>query len=198
MTAATPQTGLSGMAGILREHRGAFVVSCLCGTANQGLQIAATTLGACLVAGAVAGWAGQRLWWIAGVVVLLVVLRGLAAWWEAYISHALAFAVLAQVRGWIYRAFVRLAPGRLLDRRSGDLVGRSMADSEGMEMFYAHTLIYVVVAVLLTPLPIVGLAVLHPALALTAVVPLALLCVARRAPAPGPRSRSATCWSASP
>jgi ABC-type multidrug transport system fused ATPase/permease subunit len=178
MTAAAPPAGLSGMAVILRHHRRAFVVSCLCGTANQGLQIAATTLGAYLVAGAVAGWDARRLWWITAVVVLLVVLRGLAAWWEAYISHALAFEVLAHVRGWIYRAFVRLAPGRLLDRRSGDLAGRAMADSEGMEMFYAHTLIYLVVAGLLTPLPIAALAVLHPALALTAAVPLGLLCVA--------------------
>jgi ABC-type multidrug transport system fused ATPase/permease subunit len=171
-------SGVAGMAGILRTHRRPFLVSCLCGVANQGLQIAATVLGAVLVAGAVAGWPAGRLWRWAGLLLVLVVLRGIAAWWEAYVSHALAFQVLAEVRGWIYRAFVRLAPGRLLGRRSGDLVTRAMADSEGMEMFYAHTLIYLVVAVVLTPLPIAGLALLHPALALAAAVPVLLLCVA--------------------
>ncbi|HWH01482.1 MAG TPA: thiol reductant ABC exporter subunit CydC [Pilimelia sp.] len=176
--AGAGRPGLAGMAAVLRSHRRPFVVSCLCGVANQGLQLAATALAAYLVAAAVAGRPAGLLWWLTAAVLLLVALRGVAAWWEAYVSHTLAFAVLAQVRGWIYRAFVRIAPGRLLGRRSGDLVARAMADSEGMEMFYAHTLIYLVVAVVLTPVPVVALGLLHPALAVAVVGPLALLCTA--------------------
>jgi ATP-binding cassette, subfamily C, bacterial CydC len=176
--APQPARGVAGMSAILRHHRRPFVVSCLCGVANQGLQIAATVVGAYLVSLAIAGAPVRWLWWLTAVVLVLVTLRGLAAWWEAYVSHALAFYVLAQVRGWIYRAFVRIAPGRLLGRRSGDLVARAMADSEGMEMFYAHTLIYLVVAAVLTPVPVIALAVLHPALAVAVAVPLLLLCTA--------------------
>ncbi|QSB13197.1 ABC transporter ATP-binding protein [Natronosporangium hydrolyticum] len=170
--------GVRALAVVLRTQLRPFLLSCACGLANQGLQIAATVLGAYLVAAAVTGADPAQLWLLGGLVLGLVALRGLASWWEAYVSHALAFFVLAQVRGWLYRAFVRLAPGKLLRRRSGDLVTRAMADSEGLEMFYAHTLIYLVVAVVLTPLPLVALAVLHPALAVAAAVPLALLCSA--------------------
>ncbi len=170
------QRGLAAMSTVLGVHRRAFVVSCLLAIANQGLQIAATALGAWAVGRALAGGADRtELMAIGAGVLLLVGLRGLAAWWEGYVSHALAFEVLAQVRGWVYRAFVRMAPARLVGRRSGDVVVRAMADTESIEMFYAHTMLYVVAAAVLTPVVELCLLLVDPWVGLAALPGLLLL-----------------------
>jgi len=143
--------GRRGMVGVLGAYRRPFVASVGAGVANQGMQILAGALAAYLVASAIDGRPASWLWPRIGVLALVVVARAFAAWLEAWISHELAFRVLAEVRHWVFQAFDRIAPGGTLRRRSGDLIARAMADSEGMEMFYAHTLIYVVVAVVLPP-----------------------------------------------
>ncbi|MGH8933388.1 MAG: ABC transporter ATP-binding protein [Egibacteraceae bacterium] len=170
--------GLRGMLVILRSYLAPFSVSVACGVANQGLAVATNTLGAYLVASAIVGRPVERLWPLVAVLAVLVLARAGAAYLEIWIPHEMAFRLLAEVRYWLYWAFERLAPGRLAHRRSGDLVARAMTDSEGMEMFYAHTLIYVSTAIVLTPILVVALAVVHPLLALALLPMLALACSA--------------------
>jgi ABC-type multidrug transport system fused ATPase/permease subunit len=161
------------MLAVLRGYARPFAASVLFGVANQGSGIAAAALGAHVVALALSGEPADRLWPLVWLLAGLVLARSAATWGEAWISHELAFRILAEIRHWLYWAFSRMAPGRLLGRRSGDLVARAMADSEAMEMFYAHTLIYLVVAAVLTPVALGALALLHPLLAL-AVLPVLL------------------------
>jgi ATP-binding cassette, subfamily C, bacterial CydC len=180
--------GRRGMVAVLRGYLRPFATSVAAGVANQGLQVAAGALAAWIVGAAVTGSEAGELWpWVA-VLAAVVVVRAVAAWLEAWLSHELAFRVLAEVRHWVFRAFERIAPGGVARRRSGDLVARAMADSEGMEMFYAHTLIYVVVAAVLPPIVLVALALVAPMVALVVlpfvlgagIVPLKLRAVARR------------------
>lgn len=172
----TELRGLAGMLTVLRAYLGPIVRALLAGIVNQGAAIAAVVLGASLVARAAVGAPAADL--VGGIWLLLalVLLRAGASWLEAWTSHELAFRILAEVRTWLYDAFERLAPGRLQHRRSGDLVARAMSDSESMEMFYAHTLIYAVAAFVLTPLTWIGLAVLELQLALSVLPVLALTC----------------------
>ncbi|MFT3854511.1 MAG: ABC transporter ATP-binding protein [Ilumatobacteraceae bacterium] len=151
--------GRRGMVRVLGAYRRPFAASVAFGVANQGLQILAGALAAYVVGSALDGRPAAWLWPRIAVLAVVVVARAFAAWLEAWISHELAFRVLAEVRHWIFWAFDRIAPAGTLRRRSGDLIARAMADSEGMEMFYAHTLIYVVVAVVLPPIALVALAV---------------------------------------
>ncbi|WP_052665507.1 thiol reductant ABC exporter subunit CydC [Nitriliruptor alkaliphilus] len=175
-------SGRRGMLTVLAGYRRPFSLSVLFGTCNQGTQVAGQAVAAAAVAAAIHGATTTQLrpmlLWLA----TLVLVRGAASWAEGWVSHELAFRILGEVRMWQYHAFVRLAPGKLIRRRSGDLVARAMADSEAMEMFYAHTLIYVIVAAIVSPLTLLAVAVIHPAIALAtapfllaaAVVPLAL------------------------
>ncbi len=72
---------------------------------------------------------------------------------ERLVSHDVALRVVARLRTGVYRALVPLAPARLADRRSGDLLGRAIEDVAALEGLYVRvlgpSLVAVVVAALL-------------------------------------------------
>jgi ATP-binding cassette subfamily C protein CydC len=55
---------------------------------------------------------------------------------ERLVSHNVTFRLLARLRVWIYENLEPLAPARLIDYRSGDLLSRIVADVETLENFY--------------------------------------------------------------
>jgi thiol reductant ABC exporter CydC subunit len=60
---------------------------------------------------------------------------------ERYITHTATFRILTYLRVWFYQAIEPLAPARLLEHRSGDLLTRIMADIETLENFYVRVLV---------------------------------------------------------
>lgn len=174
--------GTAGLLRVLAAYRLPYALSVLFGVLNQGAGIAALTLGGYLVGLALTGTPASRLWPLAVLTVALMVVQALANWLEAWISHELSFRLLAEVRYWLYRAFERIAPGGLVTRRTGDLAAIALRDAENLEIFYAHTSIYIAVALILPPVALVALAVvawplaavLAPWLLLVATVPFAL------------------------
>ncbi|HEX2313257.1 MAG TPA: ABC transporter ATP-binding protein, partial [Thermomonospora sp.] len=158
--------GVAGLLHVLGGHRRAFALSVLFGALNQASGIAANVLGAVTVVKALTGTGTGTLWWLAAATLGLVVLRAVATWLEAWISHELSFRILADVRQWLYWAFERIAPGGLVRARTGDLASRTLHDSESLEIFYAHTSIYIALAATLPPVALVALAFVDPRLAL--------------------------------
>ena len=75
-------------------------------------------------------------------------LAGLLHWLESWIAHAMAYALLADMRIDLFRKLDALAPAYLLRRRSGDLVALATQDVETVEYFFAHTIAPAIVAVL--------------------------------------------------
>jgi ATP-binding cassette subfamily C protein CydCD len=74
---------------------------------------------------------------------LLTILIPLAAvlhYLESWLSHDLAYRLLAEMRVHMYEVLDRLAPAYLYRRRSGDLVSLVTADVETVELFFAHTI----------------------------------------------------------
>ena len=63
------------------------------------------------------------------------------------------FRILSTVRVWFYRAVEPLAPARLVDRRSGDLLARSVNDVDALEDFYIKVLVPPVVAAVVVASP---------------------------------------------
>ncbi|UFU06462.1 ABC transporter ATP-binding protein [Ruania halotolerans] len=123
--------------------------------------------------------------------------RSVAVWQEAYTSHDVAFRVLARVRAWVFAGLARIAPGGVARRRTGDLATISTNDSEALEIFLAHSSLYIIGRFVATPLIVVGLAVISlpaalvtlPFLALAWLVPLA---ARRSAREQGRRARAVT------
>jgi thiol reductant ABC exporter CydC subunit len=73
--------------------------------------------------------------------------RGAFRYLERYVSHHVTFRLLARLRVWFYAALEPLAPARLMQYRSGDLLSRAVADIETLQNFYGRVLAPPLVAV---------------------------------------------------
>jgi len=78
--------------------------------------------------------------------------RGIFRYTERLVSHQVTFRLLAQLRVWFYSALEPLAPARLQQFRSGDLLARIVADIESLEHFYVRVIAPPLVAVLVAGL----------------------------------------------
>jgi len=74
--------------------------------------------------------------------------RGVFRYLERLVSHQVTFRLLARLRVWFYQHLEPLAPARLMQYRSGDLLTRIVADIETLENFYVRVIAPPVVAVL--------------------------------------------------
>lgn len=72
--------------------------------------------------------------------------RGLLRLGEHYFGHDIAFRLLFDMRKQIFAALSRLAPAKLLNRKSGDISASVMADVEYIEIFFAHTIAPIIIA----------------------------------------------------
>jgi cytochrome c oxidase subunit 2 len=81
--------------------------------------------------------------------------RGLLRYLERLVSHEATFRLLTQIRTWFYRALEPLAPARLMQYRSGDLLARIVADVDTLENFYIRAIAPPLVAVLTAALMVV-------------------------------------------
>jgi ATP-binding cassette subfamily C protein CydC len=75
--------------------------------------------------------------------------RGVFRYLERYVSHQVTFRLLARLRVWFYEAIEPLAPARLMQYRSGDLLTRIVADVETLENFYVRVIAPPMVAALI-------------------------------------------------
>ncbi|MET8002296.1 thiol reductant ABC exporter subunit CydC [Nonomuraea glycinis] len=160
---------------LLGPHRPLLLIAIASGIAHHLVVLASAGVGAWVVSRAITGAAPEDL--RGGLITLGVLLPFLALtpWLESYLAHVAAFRVLADVRGRVYAAFERLAPGYLLQRRSGDLGSAAISDVEQLELWFAHTLSPLISAVTVPVAALTALAVFHPTLALALAPALILL-----------------------
>lgn len=190
-TAPSPGTRLLSARGLqiaLGDWWGLFLLVVGCNVIALLAIAAATVAGAWAVGSAALGAAPDELWTPTVIVAVAVVVRGLGSWLESWLGHDLSFRMMSRVRSWVFAAMARVAPNGLARRRTGDLATTTMSDSETLEIFYAHSSIYIASALITTPLllgavavfsPLTTLAVL-PVLAIAVLVPLAMRRAARR------------------
>lgn len=75
--------------------------------------------------------------------------RGAFRYLERYVSHQVNFRLLARLRVWFYEAVEPLAPARIMDCKSGDLLTRAVADIETLQDFYVRVIAPPVVAIVI-------------------------------------------------
>lgn len=160
---------------ILRPYHLLMGLTIGTGVLHQGTLIASAAVGAYLVGLAVTGSSFADIQPMLWLLVGLVLGRAIISWIEMWLAHDLAYRILAEIRTWLYWAIERLAPGYLIDRRSGDLAASAMADAEMLELFYAHTVGWFVVAVVVPLAALIALTWIHWLLALMLLPTLLLL-----------------------
>ena len=146
---------------MIRGYFGLMALAIMTGVLNQGATIAAAALGAYMVGQVAGGATAADLRTPAVALGAAVILRAMMAWAEMWVAHDLAYRILADLRAHLYYPLERLAPGYLIQRRSGDVASAAMADIETVEWFYAHTVGTFVVAVVVPLLAFVTLGVMH-------------------------------------
>ena len=81
-------------------------------------------------------------------ILVFALLRGVLRYAEQASNHYIAFKLLALIRDKVFGALRRLTPAKLEGRDRGDLISLITADIEQLEVFYAHTISPVCIAVL--------------------------------------------------
>ncbi|MFY8331898.1 amino acid ABC transporter ATP-binding/permease protein [Vagococcus carniphilus] len=84
-----------------------------------------------------------RTFWL---LILCGVIRGVARYMEQYLNHDIAFSLLADVRSTIFKVLRKLGPARLSGKNSGDMITAITTDVEALEVFFAHTVSPVFIA----------------------------------------------------
>lgn len=87
---------------------------------------------------------------------------------EQRTNHYIAFTILAIVRDKVFRALRKLCPAKLAGRDKGDLVALITADVELLEVFYAHTISPIFIALISETVMVIFIASLNKVLALIA------------------------------
>ena len=82
------------------------------------------------------------------LLIILAVLRGIFHYGEQYCNHFIAFKLLAIIRHKVFAALRRLCPAKLEGRDKGNLISIITSDIELLEVFYAHTISPIAIAVL--------------------------------------------------
>ena len=171
---ATRRSGVSIMARLillLGRLSAVMVLAVLNGTVGFLCAMGVTLSGAAGIAKALGEPIPLTYSALAVLAVSCGVARGLLRYGEQYTNHYIAFRLLAVLRDKIFGALRQLCPAKLESRQKGAIIAMITADIETLEVFYAHTISPICIAVLVSG----GVAafvwwVAGPWLALTAVV----------------------------
>lgn len=82
------------------------------------------------------------------IIIVCAVLRGILRYIEQYSGHYIAFKILAILRDKVYKALRKLAPAKLESKEKGNLISVITSDIELLEVFYAHTIAPIVIAII--------------------------------------------------
>lgn len=82
------------------------------------------------------------------IMIVIALLRGILHYLEQYCNHYIAFRLLAIIRHKVFAALQKLCPAKLESRDKGNLISIITTDIELLEVFYAHTISPIAIALL--------------------------------------------------
>ncbi len=91
---------------------------------------------------------GLSFGWIIALILICGFLRGFLRYAEQYLNHFMAFTLLAMVRNNIFSSLRKQGDKVLDDRNKGELLSILQSDTESLEVFYAHTITPLFIAIL--------------------------------------------------
>lgn len=162
------------IARLLKEvgpQRKYMIVACVCGTLGH---LAATFLPVFGIAAAFAA-VGSPVWNLSvpaalAAMAVCALIRGGMRYAEQFMNHNVAFRLLALFRAKAFAALRCLAPAKLAGKGKGDLIALVTTDVELLEIFFAHTISPVVIAIVTAVVYALALLTLSPPLAATLII----------------------------
>ncbi len=103
-----------------------------------------------------------------GAVLIFALVRGFLRYAEQACNHFIAFKLLALIRDKVFGALRRLCPAKLEGKDKGNLISIITSDIELLEVFYAHTISPIAIALLFCIIMVCFIGSYHVALGILA------------------------------
>lgn len=158
-----------GLIGMIKPLLPVMLVAILMGCIGNLMATFITVLGGYGFMTTAGLWEGNLsviFAWIA----VCAVMRGVLRYAEQASNHYIAFKLLARIRHQVFAALRRLAPAKLDGSKKGSLISIITSDIELLEVFYAHTISPIAIAVITSIFMVVFLGQLHPVAGVIATV----------------------------
>jgi ATP-binding cassette subfamily C protein len=112
------------------------------------------------------------------LLLLFALLRAVFRFAEQRMNHYIAFTLLAIIRDRVFKALRKLCPAKLEGRDKGDLIALITSDVELLEVFYAHTISPICIALITETVMCLFIGSYHPLLGAVALISYLLVGVA--------------------
>lgn len=152
---------MAGLVGMIKPLLPVMLLAVVMGCVGNLTATFLTVLGGYGLLAAAGLWEGN-LTVIFGGMILCALLRGILRYAEQASNHYIAFKLLARIRHQVFAALRRLAPAKLDGSGKGNLISVITSDIELLEVFYAHTISPIAIAVVTSVIMAVFIGTLHP------------------------------------
>lgn len=164
-----------GLIGMVKPMLGVMCIAIIMGCIGNLMATFITVLGGVGI-GIILGMnVNVKLGTVFGLIAVFAILRGVLRYSEQASNHYIAFKLLARIRHQVFAALRKLAPAKLDGSQKGNLISIITSDIELLEVFYAHTISPIAIAVLTSVFMCIFMGHFQPVFALIAAI--AYLCV---------------------
>ena len=154
---------MAGLIGMIKPLLPFMFAAILMGCAGNLMATFITILGGFGVRQVLGLYQGMTLSHIFISIAVFAVLRGILRYAEQASNHYIAFKLLAQIRHKVFAALRRLCPAKLDGSEKGNLISIITSDIELLEVFYAHTISPIAIAILTSGFMVWFIGRIHPA-----------------------------------
>ncbi len=158
------------MTGLVKPLVLQMISAILLGVIGHLQAISISVLGAFALISILGYGAFAPLQTIFTMLLAFALLRGVFHYGEQQLNHYIAFKLLALIRDRVFTSLRKLAPAKLEGRDKGDLISLITSDVELLEVFYAHTISPVFIALFVSLIMVLFIGSQHVLLGLLALL----------------------------
>lgn len=161
---------MAGLIGMIKPLLPVMLVAILMGCIGNLMATFITVLGGYGLLTIARIYEGISLSVIFGLIIFFAVARGILRYTEQASNHYIAFKLLARIRHQVFAALRRLAPAKLDGSKKGNLISIITSDIELLEVFYAHTISPIAIAVITSIFMVIFIGNIHPLLGVVSLI----------------------------
>ena len=135
------------LVGLVRPLAGFMILAILMGVLGNLAATFISIFGAYALLSAMGFASSSPMALLFGGMLVFALVRGLLRYAEQECNHFIAFKLLALIRDRVFTALRKLAPAKLEVKNKGNLMSVITSDIELLEVFYAHTISPICIAV---------------------------------------------------
>lgn len=158
------------LVGMIQPLLGVMLIAILMGCIGNLVATFITVLGGYGLLSVTGLYSKLSISTIFTIIIVFAVMRGILRYAEQACNHYIAFKLLARIRHKVFASLRRLAPAKLDGNDKGNLISIITSDIELLEVFYAHTISPIAIAIITSVFMCIFFGLINPLLAVVAVV----------------------------